>query len=153
MILCSSLITLVILGQARAPIERWPTGWLTPAEISQVENAVRPDARIKVYESASKRHRDSLHALAKKHDFTDVPARLNAWLGLLEFSLKDIQANINPKKKSKALIKYEIQLRKAILDVQAIKLQATVEHQEAFDSFLGRAEAVRKKFVDILFQR
>ncbi len=146
-------MTVVTLEQARTPIERWPAGWLTPAEISQVEKAVKTDARIKVYESASKRHRDSLHASAKKGDFTDVPARLKAWLGLLEFSLKDIQANANPKKKSKALIKYEIQLRKAILDVQAIKIQATVEHQEAFDSFLAGAEAVRKKFVDILFQR
>ena len=60
---------------------------------------------------------------------------------------------VNRKKKSRDLIRYEIQVRKTAGYLQDMRPKVGVEALEEFDSCLGRAEMVRKKFVDILFQR
>ena len=78
---------------------------------------------------------------------------LHCWKDRLTASLKDIEAKVNRKKKSGALIDYEIQLRKSIFYVSDVRLKAPYTQQDGFDSWIAEAELVHQKFVDILFQR
>ncbi len=124
---------------------------LTPSEKEQLQRERSIDDRIKIYERASARVFKVLEAQVLKEEFQSVPATLKSWSALLDLSVKDIDENVNRKKKSKALIRFEIQLRKALSDVQGFKIRAPVDQQDAFDGFLNHAEGIRKKLVDILF--
>jgi hypothetical protein len=124
---------------------------LTGAEKAQLQKEQKLDNRIKIYDRASIRMSKTLEALAIREDFEPVPAALEKWTALLSLAARDIQEHASRKKKSKALIRYEIGLRRALSDVQSYKIRAPVDQQDTFDSFLKHAEAIRKSFVDILF--
>lgn len=121
------------------------------AEKAQLENAKNIEQRIKVYTAASRRIQQTLEASVDKEDFRTVPENLTLWIALLSKSLEDIEANLKSKKKSGALIKYEIQLRKSITNTTSLKIRAPVDQQDLFDSCISQAETVRRKFVAILF--
>ena len=122
------------------------------AEKAQLENAKNNiERRIKVYEATSRRIQQTLEASVDKEDFRTVPEHLTLWVALLSKSLEDIEADLKSKKKSGALIKYEIQLRKSIANTESLKIKAPVDQQDLFDSCISQAETVRKKFVAILF--
>jgi len=124
----------------------------SPSEKARLENETNLDRRIKVYEAASKRMQKALEAAVSKEEFQTVPDMLKVWISLLSKSLEDIEANLKTKKKSRALISYEIQVRKSIANTQNYKIRAPVEQQDVFDSSLVKAETVRKRFVEILFR-
>jgi hypothetical protein len=134
------------------PVPPAGTDIFSPAEKAQIESAANVERRIKVYESASRRIQKTLEAAAAKDNFDAVPENLKLWNALLSKSLEDIEINLKAKKKSRALISYEIQVRKSIDSMKNIKIKAPVDQQDFFDSCLSEAEAVRKKFVEILFQ-
>ncbi len=123
-----------------------------PAEKAQIENASNVEQRIKVYESASRRLQQTLETAVAKDEFQLVPENLKLWITLLSKSLEDIEGNLKSKKKSTALKKYEIQVRKSIVNTTSLKIKAPIDQQDLFDSCLAEAEKVRKKFVEILFQ-
>ena len=143
-------LILGLAAQAGGPSSESDSG-LTAAEKEQLQKEQKIDSRIKIYETASTRLFKALEANVLKEDFQSVPACLKTWTSLLDLAVEDINANASRKKKSKALIRYEIQLRKALADVQGFKIRAPVDEQDEFDAFLNRAEEIRKKFVDILF--
>ena len=91
------------------------------------------------------------HAVSK-NESEAVPGILKLWTSLLNESLEDIEASLKEEKKPKRLKKYEIQLRKAIKDMEDYKISASVDLTDDFEAFLDRAETVRKRFVEILFQ-
>ncbi len=124
----------------------------SPAEKAQIESANNVERRIRVYESASRRIQQTLEAASAKDDFQAVPENLKLWTALLSKSLEDIEINLNEKKKSRALISYEIHVRKSIANTENLKIKAPVDQQDLFDSCISQAEAVHKKFVEILFQ-
>ncbi len=147
------LLLLLALGfglQAANPSPASGDG-LTSAEKDQLQKEQKIDNRIKIYEAASTRLFKTLEAQVLKDEFQSVPGTLKEWTSLLDLASKDIDSNASRKKKSKALIRYEIQLRKSLADVQGFKIRAPVDQQDEFDAFLSHAEEIRKKFVDILF--
>ena len=107
--------------------------------------------RIKIYTNASKRIQERMAKSVSKGQFQFVPRDLELWMALLENSHRDIEASINPEKKSKNLIKFEIQVRKSLDDMQDHKIRAPLDQHEAFDACLSQAETIRKKFVEIIF--
>jgi len=121
------------------------------AEKAQLENAKNIEQRIKVYTATSRRIQQTLETSVDKEDFRTVPENLTLWIALLSKSLEDVEANLKSKKKSGALIKYEIQLRKSITNTTSLKIRAPVDQQDLFDSCISQAETVRRKFVAILF--
>jgi hypothetical protein len=122
-----------------------------PAEKAKIETEQNVEKRIKVYEAASKRIQKSMEASVRKDDFSAVPHDLQLWTALLSKSLEDIEANLKTKKKSRALIKYEIQVRKSIDRTESFKIRAPVDQQDVFDECIAKAEAIHEKFVRILF--
>jgi len=126
---------------------------LNSKEKAQMAKADSIDRRIKVYEAASKRIQQTLQDSVLKENFGVVPETLSRWTALLALSLEDIEANLKSKKRSRSLINYEIQVRKAISSTQSLKIRAPIDQQDAFDSCLSRAEAIRKKLVEILFNQ
>jgi hypothetical protein len=124
---------------------------LDPGEMARIEKRESIEQRIKVYEAASKRIQQSLETAINKDDAQAVSNNLTLWTSLLSKSLEDIEANTNAKKQSKALKDYEIQLRKAIANMESYKIKTPVELQDPFDACLVHAETVRKKFVELLF--
>jgi len=111
------------------------------------------EERIEVYRDASIRMHKNIRRDITGNNYDIVPDRLQTWLSLLLESLKDIEANINPKKrKLKDLIKYEIQIRKSINDLRDYQLRAPVKQQDVFERCIEQADSIRSKIVDILFQ-
>jgi len=119
-------------------------------QLSATENIV---GRIKIYRQISDRLRRAVELTISRQDFDAIPAMLHCWKDRLTVSLKDIEAKVNRKKKSGALIDYEIELRKSIFYVNDVKLKAPYTEQSDFDSWISQAELVHQRFVDILFQR
>lgn len=141
----------IVLAQA-AMAQDFASGF-TPEERSRLQREEKVDNRIKVYEKASKRLQNLVSEAVASQQFNDVPATLSTWMEIITASLKDIEANLKGKKKSKQLIKYEIQIRKAITAVEDYKLRAPLDQQECFDAWIEKADAVHTRFVDILFKR
>jgi hypothetical protein len=129
-----------------------PGDIFTPAERAQFEKAAKIENRIKIYEKVSVRLQQELEAAVTKEEFQTVPGILNAWNLLLTRSLEDIETNLKAKKKPRALINFEIQLRKSIDRTQNLKIRTTADLQDAFDSCMQQAEKVRRRFVEILFR-
>ena len=125
---------------------------LTPTERGQLEKEEKIDNRIRIYEAASLRYQKTIEGEIQKQEAQDIPDELQSWSDLLLASLKDIEGNVGRKKKSKNLIRFEIQLRKALLDLRNLKFQIPNEYQDEFESVLDRVDGVHKKLVDILFQ-
>jgi hypothetical protein len=132
----------------------FPTGTFTEKETRKIEKESDDiDGRIDVYRNASIRMQKELKETVSKDGFQDVPGHIQLWTSLVTESLKDIEFNIDPKKKkSKALIKYEIHVRQTINDLRELQIRAPYEQQQIFDSCIERANAARGKMVDILFQ-
>jgi hypothetical protein len=144
------LIALLLAGDdSPAPADVFNSG--EKSQLVKANNNV--ERRIKVYDTASRRIQKDLGTAAAKEDFETVPDNLKLWTSLLSKSLEDIQGNLKTKKKSRALINYEIQLRKSITNLQSFKIRAPVEQQDLFDSSIAQTETVRKKLVEILFHR
>jgi len=152
------LLFLVILGRFVGPVNTQavqmtgPDG-LTPTERSKLEKEGNIDSRIRVYEAASTRFHKSVRSGVQKQEFEIVQDDLNSWMKVLSASLEDIEVNVNRRKMSRPLIRYEIQLRKALVDLQDLKYKAPLEEQEKIETWLGRAEAIRNSFLNILFKR
>ena len=152
LIFCLFILTLALPPQG-ADIPSFPDGIFLPSEKTQLEKAENVEQRIKVYDTASKRIQSGLEKAVTKEDFQTVPDALRLWVTLLSKSLEDIESNLKAKKKPRALINYEIQVRKSIARTESLKIRAPVDQQDIFDSCLAEAEKVRKKYVEILFLR
>jgi hypothetical protein len=154
----SLVFFLVILGRFLGPVNiqavqlPGPDG-LTPTERSKLEKEEKVDSRIRVYEAASTRFHKSVRSAVQKQEFEIVEEDLNSWMKVLSASLEDIEANVNRKKMSRPLIRFEIHLRKAFLDLQDLKHKAPLEEQEKIETWLGRADGIRNSFLNILFKR
>jgi hypothetical protein len=122
------------------------------AEQAKMAAAKSIDQRIKIYESASERIQLQLQGAMSNNEFEAVPGILNLWTSLLNKSIEDIEAALKPKNKPRSLKKYEIHLRKAIKDTEDYKKKAPFDQEDAFNACLVRAEVIRKRFVEILFQ-
>jgi hypothetical protein len=125
---------------------------LNAEEKATLGTAEKIDDRIKVYHSASKRIQQSVHAAVHNQDFSSVQDSLKRWGSILSGSLEDIEANLKTTKKPKALIRYEIQVRKAITEFRGYKTKVPLEQQDEFDAQLAGAEKIRKRFVELIFQ-
>jgi hypothetical protein len=145
-------LTLWLQGTA-APAPLSDSDCLIAMEKQRLSAEQKIDGRVKVYRDISERLRRDLVALAAKQSFEEAPTVLHCWMELITVSVKDIEANINRKKKSGALINYEIQLRKSIVDMSDARLKAPYQQQDNFESWLSQANVAHEKFVDILFQR
>jgi hypothetical protein len=154
----SLVFFLVILGRFLGPVNiqavqlPGPDG-LTPTERGKLEKEEKVDSRIRVYEDASTRFHKSVRNAVQKQEFENVEEDLNSWMKVLSASLEDIEANVNRKKMSRPLIRFEIHLRKAFLDLQDLKHKAPLEEQEKIETWLGRADGIRNSFLNILFKR
>jgi hypothetical protein len=125
---------------------------LNAVEKLKIENELKIENRIKIYWQASEGIQKSIRNEVSKDSYQSLPTDLKLWTSLLSESLKDIQANLKTKKKSKNLIRFEIQVRKAISDSQNYKIKAPVELNDVFDACLDQAEKIRQEFVEILFK-
>ena len=125
---------------------------LNVEEKARIHRAQSIDDRIKVYHTASQRMQQSVEAAVSNNDFSGVPDALKLWVALLSGSLEDIEANLKAKKKSKALIRYEIQVRKANAAFRGCKAKAPVDQQDEFDAQIAGAEKIRARLVDIIFR-
>ena len=143
-------ILLFVQGAAAPPFTE---EILNPKEKERIARATNVEQRIKVYEAASKRIQQTLHSMADGGDFSKFPDTLKLWTSLLSGSLEDIEANLKTKKKSRALIRYEIQVRKAITEAQDYKNSIPEEQEEIYNSALAQAEKIRKRFVEIVFKQ
>ena len=123
----------------------------TPAERVKLDNSSKVDDRIRIYESASKRLLGSAKALAEAQKLTEIKDLLLSWSDLIAASKEDIEKNVNRKKKSRALILYEIHLRKAIGEVNNLRLAYPAVDDQYWQFWLDKAESARKRFVGILF--
>ena len=152
-ILWPFLLILSVLLQ-NGSVSNFPAGTFTEKEAGKIEKESDDiDSRIDVYRKASIRMQKELKETVSKAGFQDVPARIQLWTSLITESLKDIEYSIDPKKKkSKALIKYEIHVRQTINDLRELQIRAPYEQQQIFDSCIERANAARGEMVDILFQ-
>ena len=128
-------------------------GCLTPAEKSRLERETGIDGRIDIYRGASTRCLAAFMGVVAKRDLDLIERHLASWLAFLDASHKDIDANIGRKRRSRALVRYEIHLRKAIVDVKDAKLKVPAAGETAFDGWIQRAEEIRKSMVLILFPR
>jgi hypothetical protein len=135
-------------------VSNFPTGTFSEKEARKIEKESDDiDGRIDVYRNASIRMQKELKETVSKNGFQNVSDRIHLWTSLVTESLKDIEFSIDPKKKkSKALIKYEIHVRQTIDDLRELQIRAPYEQQQIFDSCIERANAARGKMVDILFQ-
>ena len=148
------LLALAILFQGVAvPSKFAAADCLTAVEKDRISKEQNINSRIKIYRDVSERlHKVMLGSLAKQ-DAGSVLPLLSCWKEHLTASLKDIEANINRKKRSGALIEFEIQLRKSIGDVNDARLKAPVEQNPQYQDWLAEANRVREQFVNIIFQR
>jgi hypothetical protein len=113
------LLLIVSLGQeTTAPVDLPDRQLLTPAEKSLLERETHIDRRIRIYESASLRFQRSIQVATKQEEIEGFLEDLESWVKLLSASREDIESNVNRKKKSRALIRYEIQVRKTAGDLQ-----------------------------------
>lgn len=148
------LFVLVILTLAQVDsVPSFSDDVLNPKEREKLAIASNAEARIKVYESATKRIQQTLRTMAAGGDFAKIPDTVKEWNSLLAGSLADIEANLKTKKKSRALIKYEIRVRKILTDAQDYKNRLPLDQIDAFSSYLDDAEKVRKRFVEIIFKQ
>jgi hypothetical protein len=148
------LLTLGLWLQSGNPLPvSIPEECVTPAENKRLASEPSIDSRIKIYRQISERYAKSVQAAVSKSAFDDASGRLRCWKEILNASLKDIEANVNRKKKSGALKDYEIQLRKAVLTMGDLRLKVPYQRNEEFESWISDVTLIHKRFVDILFQR
>lgn len=125
----------------------------TAKEVEKLEKEKDINDRIKIYTDASERIQEKLNKAVSRGQFQSVPEDLALWTDLLTNSYEDIKASIDPDKKSRNLIKFEIQVRRSLDDLQDNKIKAPLDQHDAFDACLTEAETIRKRFVEIIFPR
>jgi hypothetical protein len=152
MIRCCWLFYLLLNACQAGPLPPTQDG-LLPAERERLSKEEKIDNRIKIYETATERIRNALHKTVTAESYSDVPALLSDWQRLLATSTQDIEDKVSRKKRSRNLIHFEIQLRKAIADVQNYKLKAPIDLQQGFENWLADADKAHNSFVDILFPK
>lgn len=150
--LCGLPLFFVILAQV-ADISSLLENILNPGERVRLEHASNIDRRIKVYDSVSKRIQKDIREAVSRDKYETVPENLRQWTVLLSASLKDIEQNLRGRKKPKSLKNYEIHIRKAISDAENSRISAPLDQQDAIKSYLNRAEDVRKRIMDLLFEQ
>lgn len=153
MVIFSSLSLALSMLLQTGYVADFPAGTFTEKEAGKIEKESDDiEGRIKVYQKASERMMKSVRKAISKREYQTVPDSLSTWTGLIAESVKDIDANLErKKKKSKPLIKYEIQVRKAIKDIREFKIRAPVGQQDVFDRCIDTTESARSTMVDILF--
>jgi len=119
-----SLVLGIFLQAGIAP--DFPAGTFTEKEAGKIEKESDDvEGRIKVYQKASERMLKDLRNAVSEKKFQTVPENLSTWTILITESLKDIEANLERKKKRpRPLIKYEIQVRKAIREIRDFKIRS-----------------------------
>jgi hypothetical protein len=147
------LLLVMALAVGGHAISAEECGCILPGELSRLRGETNLDDRIRIYDAASSRCGKLVLDAISKEDAPSVTRSLASWMSVLEVSLKDISTKANPKKKSRALIRYEINLRKALGEVDESKIKVTYEQIDELESWIRKAESIRKRFVDILFQR
>ncbi len=149
---CALALTLWLQGYT-PPSTFTGSDCLTEKEKKDFSGQSKVDGRVKVYRRISERLHLAIEAEASKQKWDGIPPLVGCWKELLTVSLRDIEANINRKKKSGALIEYEIQLRKSIVDMKDVRLKMPYPQQDDLEAWLSQADAAHKRTVDILFQR
>ena len=144
-----SLLLLTACGQS-AP-ETAADNCLMNEEKERLKTEMNLDRRIRIFEAGSRRCESSVVNFIVRGEFQYCPGALRAWRSLLEQSLQDIQSRPGRKDKSRALIRFEIQIRRAIAAVRDSRVRVPVELLQEIDDWLGRAEEIRKDLVKILF--
>jgi len=151
---CLVLLALALGSQGSlSPSTVTPAGCLTDLDKNRLSTQAGIEKRIRICQEISDQFRKAVEQAAKKQMTEGVSVLLACWSDHLAASLKDIDANINRKKRSGALKDFEIQLRKSIRDMENARLKAPYQESSHYDPWLDQANMVRKKFVDILFQR
>ncbi len=150
--LCALILAIWFQGNV-PPAALINSDCLNAVEKKQLSAEGKVDGRVKVYRSISERLHLAIESAVAKQKFDEVPALIRCWRELLTVSLKDIEANINRNNKSGALINYEIQVRKSIVDMDDARLKAPYSQQNDFEAWISQAKATHGRFVDILFQR
>jgi hypothetical protein len=150
--LCGLPFFFTILAQV-ADIPSLLENILDPGDRVRLEHASNIDRRIKVYDSVSKRIQKDIRKAVSRDEYETVPENLRQWTVLLSVSLKDIEQNLRGRKKPKSLKNYEIHIRKAISDAENFRISAPLDQQDAIKSYLNRAEDVRKRIMDLLFEQ
>jgi hypothetical protein len=135
------------------PVALLASDCLNASEKKRLSAEDKIDGRVKVYRDISERFHETVESDVGKQSFNEASSLVRCWMDVVASSLKDIETNINRKKKSGALINYEIQLRKSIVDMGDARLKVPYQQQGDFESWLTQAKAAHTKFVDILFQR
>jgi hypothetical protein len=125
---------------------------LNSKEKANMAAAKNASQRIKVYQAASVRYQQTLESAIIKEDFSQTPDDLKRWNALLSASLQDIETNLTTKKKSKPLIRYEIEVRKGIVAFGGYKTKVPIDQQDIFATYLSQAEKIRKRFIEMIFQ-
>jgi hypothetical protein len=150
---CLALQFIALFLQTAVGVSNQSGSCLLPDEDNRLKTEIKLDNRIKIYQNASTRCQSAFQYAAAASNPGPVSRILDGWMQVLEMSLQDIEKNSDRRKKSKALIKYEIHLRKALAAMQDSKMKFSYEDMQQIDSWTGKADTIRKKFVDILFQR
>jgi len=130
-----------------------PFAALTTEENAQLARQTKIDGRVRIYEKATVRFASELSKLVNQEDFPEVRARLALWQGLLSGSVSDIVSSVPRGKRPKAVIKYEIQLRKVIAEMQSLRVTASVEAFDAFQEWAASAEECRKSIMAVIFPK
>jgi len=168
--LALALFPLALFPAAGSPAA--PSGKYTASEeaalaASRSEASATPlkslDARLKVYDAAFGRLADEVRNCFRDGGFDALPGALDRLSELLDESLADVEAveaavrssggGKGGAGKSRRFIRYEIRLRQALKDFQALRAKAPADRRDAFLDFLERTEATRQKFMDILFDQ
>jgi hypothetical protein len=148
------LLSLALWFQAAAaPPKAATADCLTAVEKDRLSKENNINSRIKIYRQISERFHKGLLSASARPDTGSVPSLLGCWKEQLTAASKDIDANINRKKKSGALIDFEIQLRKSIGDVNDARLKAPVEQNSRYQDWLDEASRIHEQFVSLIFQR
>lgn len=144
------MIVFAVWGQAPAGGSDASPAW-TPNEKTRLAREQNIESRIRLYEEVSGRHRRSLERMMVAQELEGLEAGLHAWMEVLTTASDDIESNVNRRRKSKNLIRFEIHLRKALAEVKRLNAGISDHRHETVETWLSGAEKVRKKLVDILF--
>jgi hypothetical protein len=151
---CLVLLALALWSQGSLPPSPVPpAGCLTDLDKKRLSTEAGIEKRIRICKEISDRFHKDVEQAEKKQAAEGVSVLLACWSDHLTVALKDIEANINRKKRSGALKDFEIHLRKSIRDMEDSRLKTPYQEISHYDAWLEQANVVRKKFVDILFQR
>jgi len=151
---CLVFITLAFVSQANlAQSPAAAADCLSDLDKRRLAAEAGIEKRIKICREISDRLHKAVEQAAKKQQAAEVASLLTCWGDHLDASLRDVESFINRKKRSGALKDFEIQLRKAIRDMEDARLKAPYEESAHYEAWIDQAKKVHDRFVDFLFQR